>query len=42
LVPVLIGEGKPLFGGVKVEKGLRLEGTTSFPNGLVQLRYALQ
>lgn len=42
IVPVLIGEGKPLFGGVKVESGLKLEGTTGFPNGLAQLRYSRQ
>ena len=42
VVPVLLGEGKPLFGGVAVETGLKLEGVSSFPNGLAQLRYSRQ
>ncbi len=41
LVPVILGEGIPLLGGVKPTAGLTLEGTTSFPDGVVQLRYRL-
>ena len=39
VVPILIGAGLPLFGGVAVESGITLEHATSFPNGLVQMRY---
>jgi len=39
VVPCLIGAGLPLFGGVVLEAGLQLEGVTSFPNGIAQLRY---
>jgi dihydrofolate reductase len=39
VVPTLIGEGLPLFGGVKLESGLALEEVKSFPKGMVQLRY---
>jgi dihydrofolate reductase len=39
VVPCLIGEGLPLFGGVKLECGLTLEHATSYSNGLVQMRY---
>jgi len=41
IVPSLIGEGLPLFGGVKLESGLSLDGVKSFGNRLVQLRYRL-
>lgn len=42
VVPVLVGEGFPLFGGVQLESGLTLEGVTSFKNGLVQIRYRVR
>jgi dihydrofolate reductase len=42
VVPCLIGAGMPLFGGVAVESGLRLEHATSFSNGIVQMRYRVQ
>ena len=38
-VPVLLGEGIPLFGGTGKDIGLRHVETTSYPNGLVQSRY---
>ena len=41
VVPSLIGEGLPLFGGVRLESGLVLDGVKSFGNRLVQLRYRL-
>jgi dihydrofolate reductase len=41
VVPSLIGEGLPLFGGVKLESGLALEQVKSFGNRLVQMRYRL-
>ena len=41
IVPSLIGEGLPLFGGVKVESGLVLALVKSFGDRLVQLRYRL-
>jgi dihydrofolate reductase len=42
VVPVLIGVGIPLFGGVALESGLVLEKATSFENGIAQLRYRVQ
>jgi dihydrofolate reductase len=42
VVPVLLGSGFPLFGGVRLESGLTLENATSFKNGLVQARYRFQ
>ncbi len=41
-VPVLIGEGLPLFGGVKMESGLILDSVKSFGDRLAQLRYRLR
>ena len=41
-VPSLIGEGLPLFGGVRLESGLVLDGVQSFDNRLVQVRYRLR
>jgi len=42
VVPVLLGTGFPLFGGVSLESGLTLENSTSFKNGLVQMRYGIR
>jgi dihydrofolate reductase len=42
VVPVILGAGFPLFGGVAVESGLVFESSKSFKNGLVQLRYRIQ
>jgi dihydrofolate reductase len=42
IVPVLIGTGIPLFGGVALESGLVLEQATSFENGIAQLRYRVR
>lgn len=39
VVPVLLGEGRPLFGGVA--RALTLASTRAFPSGLVQLGYEL-
>lgn len=39
LIPVLLGDGIPLFQGRRPEKKLRLAGVSSYPSGLVQLRY---
>ena len=39
VVPVVIGEGKPLFEGALPGSSLRLTGTTVFANGMVELRY---
>jgi dihydrofolate reductase len=40
-VPVLIGEGIPLFGGLPHDIRLRHVATRSFPSGLVQSEYEL-
>lgn len=39
IIPIVLGEGIPLFGGELPEKGLVLDETRSWPNGLVQVRY---
>ncbi|HWA77564.1 MAG TPA: dihydrofolate reductase family protein [Polyangiaceae bacterium] len=39
VVPVLLGAGIPLFGGVAREQRLSLSESRSWPTGLVQLRY---
>jgi dihydrofolate reductase len=40
-VPVLLGEGRRLFGKTGADISLRLEETKSFPSGLVQSRYGV-
>jgi dihydrofolate reductase len=40
-VPILIGEGLPLFGRLPADIPLRHEATRTYPSGLVQSRYAL-
>lgn len=39
-VPVLIGQGIPLFGALEKDIPLKLVGSRSFPDGLVQSEYA--
>jgi len=39
IVPSLIAEGRPLFGGVHLESGLTLEKVKTFSKGMVQLCY---
>ena len=41
-VPVLLGEGRRLFGKVAADISLRHEGTKSFPSGLVQSHYRVE
>lgn len=41
-VPVLLGEGRRLFGKVVADISLRHEETKSFPSGLVQTRYRVE
>jgi dihydrofolate reductase len=41
LVPVLIGEGLPLFGGVTTAQPLALERTVTLTKGMAQLRYRI-
>lgn len=38
-VPILLGTGRPLFGGCQRDVALAHKGTRSFPSGLVQSRY---
>ncbi|RAS09228.1 dihydrofolate reductase family protein [Cupriavidus alkaliphilus] len=38
-VPVLIGAGRPLFGTLPHDVGLKLESSRHFPSGLVQSSY---
>lgn len=40
-VPVLIGSGRPLFGGLPQDVDLKLVSSRSFPSGLVQSSYQL-
>lgn len=39
VVPVVLGDGKPLFEGRLAGDPLQLLGTTTFANGMVELRY---
>jgi dihydrofolate reductase len=39
-VPVLLGDGLPLFHPIAVSTGLRLEGVQSWPSGFVNLSYS--
>lgn len=41
-IPVLIGEGIPLFGPLEADLMLEHAGTTSFPSGLVQSTYRIK
>jgi len=41
-VPVLIGEGIPLFGSLSKDVKLRHVATRSYPSGLVQSRYEVE
>ncbi|WIJ25872.1 dihydrofolate reductase family protein [Devosia sp. RR2S18] len=41
-VPVLIGEGLPLFGALDADVMLEHVSTTSFPSGLVQSHYRIK
>jgi dihydrofolate reductase len=38
-VPILLGTGRPLFGGGQRDVALAHKGTRSFPSGLVQSHY---
>jgi dihydrofolate reductase len=40
-VPVLIGSGRPLFGGLEQDVDLQLVSSRCFPSGLVQSTYRL-
>jgi dihydrofolate reductase len=40
-VPVLIGQGIPLFGGLPHDVKLRHVATRTYPSGLVQSEYEL-
>ena len=42
VIPVLLGDGKPLFHAVPRSTQLELTGTTPHPNGVVQLRYRVR
>lgn len=39
LIPVLLGDGRRLFGDTEADIALELQEAKSFPTGLVQLRY---
>ena len=41
-VPVLIGQGRPLFGPLDADVKLRHVGTKSYPSGLVTSEYAVE
>jgi len=42
VVPILLGEGEPLFGDLSREVRLKLKESRSFESGLVQLEYAVE
>lgn len=41
IVPVLLGDGVPLFGGAPRESRVELVASRAFPSGLVQVEYRL-
>ncbi|PIE17409.1 MAG: hypothetical protein CSA66_05890 [Proteobacteria bacterium] len=41
LIPLLLGSGVPLFGGIAAPRELRLVDTRRWPNGVVRLRYTM-
>ena len=41
-IPILIGEGLPLFGKLDTDVNLQLIGSTSFKNGFVQSKYTIK
>jgi dihydrofolate reductase len=41
IVPVILGDGIPLYTGIGREIGLRRLNVLSYPNGIVQVRYSL-
>ncbi len=41
VIPIVLGSGIPLFGNDEPGQALALEGSRSWPSGLVQLRYRL-
>lgn len=40
-IPILLGEGIPLFGAMKKEINVRLNGVDRAENGLIQTRYSV-
>ena len=42
VMPVVLGSGTPLFGPLRQHAPLRLVGSQSFENGVLQLRYAVE
>lgn len=42
IVPIIIGEGIPLFANINVEKRLDLKNVTKYDNGLLSLHYSLK
>ena len=42
IIPILLGEGVPLFGAIGRDVHLRLAASRSFESGLVQLEYAVE
>src|SRR5262249_49807115 len=42
VIPVLLGDGLPLFAAGGPEQGLQLRSSQAFPSGLVQLTYDLE
>ncbi|MNJ62445.1 hypothetical protein D3C77_582850 [compost metagenome] len=39
VAPVLLGQGRPLFGAMEADVDLELVSSRSFPSGLVQSTY---
>lgn len=42
IIPILLGSGKPMVGILKERVSLELTGTKTFPNGNVQMDYAVK
>ncbi|SEW54040.1 dihydrofolate reductase family protein [Chitinophaga arvensicola] len=41
VIPVVLGDGLPLFGGIAMEKTFRLTGTKTYPNSVLELHYTV-
>lgn len=42
IIPVILGDGLPLFDNTLTEQALRLQNTTAYKSGIVELHYAIK
>ena len=41
VLPIILGEGRPFFYGIKAEQALHLKSSTAYKNGMVELVYEI-